>query len=228
MKKGKRKQILALLTAVAVCFSIFAVPMSDVQAASPKFKKKIEYTLYKRNVLSCKYCYIENPTKKGKITNLKCSNKKVIEVKKMSGNNHAIAITPKKAGKATISFKYAGKKYTSTVVIKKWENPCKTFKLGKKDYASYFEKSGTYQLHKQKKNQKVTVNIVAKKGWKLKKITNTGTKVKNKSKVSLEKWGIYGTGSNVEAEFYNTKTKETVRLSFGYSGFKQPSGNIYW
>lgn len=223
---AKGKRFLAVLLMVMV-FASSIMPSMEAQAASIYFEKKISFAMYpsRKNVVTTYYRYIQNPTSKGKVSQVKSSNKSVVEVKKADHSNSAIGFTPKKPGTAKVTFKYAGKKYTTTVTVKNWENPCKTFKLGNKDYASKFNISGRYHLNGQKKDKTVKVNIAAKKGWVLKKITNNFRVVKNKSKVKLL---LGDTGSNVEAQFKNKKTGEIVTLVFGYTDWSEPSGNFYY
>lgn len=63
-----------------------------------------------------------------------------MKASKVSHSKSAVALTTKKAGTTKITFKYAGKKYTSTITVKNWENPCESFKIGSKDYTSKFNK----------------------------------------------------------------------------------------
>lgn len=222
MKKIAKKTVVVLLLFFMV---IQVMPSAVVHAAAPKVSKNLKAWLYD-GVQTTAYVYIQNPVKNGKITKIKNSKPSIAKVS--AAPNGYLSIEPKSAGTTKITFQYAKKKLTTKITVVKWESPCKEFKIGKKNYAKNFEKSGQYNLNKQKKNKNEKIKIVAKKGWKLSKIeslTLNGTKkVKNNSKVSLS---VKGTGTGIYAYFKNKKTGEQRKLYFGYSNNPFPSGNIY-
>ena len=65
-------------------------------------------------------------------------------------------ITPKKAGKTKVTFQYKKKTYTISVQDTYWENPCKTFQIGKTNYSKYLNTFNKYSLSQQNKS-KVTI-----------------------------------------------------------------------
>jgi hypothetical protein len=128
------------------------------------------------------------------ITNLKSSDKKVLTVGKAynekSGKKKAVLIdlTLKKAGTATVSFKYKSKTYKIKYVVKKFSNGLSSVKLGgfSADYASKFNSSVLYEL----KAKKAPTNIVikTKKNWVITDVEITSEKVSDwKSLFSREK-----------------------------------------
>lgn len=121
------------------------------------------------------------------IKNLKSSNTKVLTVK--IDNPQCIRIQLKKAGTAKVTYKYQGVKHTVKYIVKNYANPVKTFKFGKKNYASKFKKSDRCEDPIGEKRAKLSV--VPAKNWKLKSIWTTTedleeSKVKNNTKVTAE------------------------------------------
>lgn len=227
MKKLTKKMI---ATIMVFLLTITAIPVGtmNTQAASPKINKKLEFRYYEglNGTATC-YIYIQNPTKNGKITKIKNSNSEVAKLGVY--NKNVLTVQPKTVGTSKVSFMYAGKKFKTTITVKKWENPCKQFKIGNVDYAKKFEKTEQYNLNNRKTNQTAKISVKPKKGWKLLKIATIDMergykKVKNNSKIKLlTKY----TGTGVYAYFKNTKTGERERIYFGYSGQKAASENIY-
>lgn len=222
-----RKITKKALAAVLVFFMVIQVtPSAVVHAAAPKIQKNLKFWLYDK-VQSSPYVYLQNPAKKGKITKIKNSKPSVAKVS--AGSGAYLIVTPKSAGTTNVTFQYNKKKLSTKITIVKWESPCKEFRVGKKNYAKDFEKSGHYNLNKQKKNKNEKIKIVPKKGWKLAKIerftmNSPAKRVKNNSKVNLS---AGGTGTGIYVYFKNTKTKEMRRLYFGYSNNPFASGNSY-
>lgn len=104
----------------------------------------------------------------GKVTKAKSSNKKVISVEQHNYDGfHYVRITCKKAGKATVSYKFKGKKHKVEFTVIKYKNPLKTFKVGKRNYTSLFKK-GLYTTTEQGISGKL--KLKAAKGWKISKV----------------------------------------------------------
>lgn len=225
--KLKKSKMAALLLVFALAFGI--LPAAPAQAAAPKIAKKLQYYMYEGFSDVTMYVYLEYQAAKGKVSQIKNSNPSVAKVT-AGPKNGSLSITLRAEGTTKVTFKYAKKKYTTRITVTKWESPCKTFKIGSRNYAKYFEKSGQYNLNNQKKDITAKIKVTPKSGWRLQKIerfTSTDAKpqkVKNNSKVKLT---MDDTGTGVYAYFKNTKTKEIRRLYFGYSGFATESGNIY-
>lgn len=236
MENGTRRSrvkraALALLLAVAFCMSL--IPAGKAQAAAPKFDKKVTMRVYKsKKTTMTKYMYVQLPNYQDSITKVTSSNKKVVSV--VTPTNNSFSLKPKKPGKAKVTFRYGKKKYTVSVQVKYWENPCKTFKVGKKDYAKNFNASGRYYLSKQNKDVTGKLNIVPKKGWKIKRIYVFGMgEVKNKSQITVH-GGRYTYGDPsigkyhyVRVEFYNKKTGEDTNLTLEFTPNKGKSHNVY-
>lgn len=223
MRKNKMAAVLLVFTLV-----LGILPTASVQAAGPKIAKKLHYYRYEGMGDVTIYEYLENRTTNGKVSRIKNSNPSVAKV--TAGPNGSLAVTLKSEGTTKVTFQYTKKKFTTRITVIKWESPCKTFKIGSRNYAKYFEKSGQYNLNKQEKDVNAKIKIVPKSGWKLQKIERFTAmdakpkKVKNNSKVKLT---TEDTGTGIYVYFKNTKTKESRRLYFGYSSAPMESGNIY-
>lgn len=220
----KKKSIVSIILTLVMVLCL--IPASNVQAATPKIDKKLKFYVYNSDVAgACYSVYIDNPTKKGKITKLKNSDDSVANV--FSGGADSFMVEPKSEGTTKVTFKYAGKNFKTKIVVKKWESPCKVFKVGKKNYTKYFKKMGGYNLNKQKKDKSEKIKIVPKSGWKLVKISKMFSgekeKVKNNSKVKLS---VKSTGTGIYARFKNKKTGETKWLYFGYSSTPMKSESV--
>ena len=226
----KIKKIMMTLTMVAFMFGLANIRSVKVQAASPSIDKRVTYNLYKGQV-GFGSVWVRNPVTNAKITGLKNSNSKVIEVTAREDDMYPhVEIKLVGEGTTKISFQYAGKTLTQKITVRKYKNPCKLLKIGKTNYAKCFNKSGHYNHNKRTKNVTGKITIKPKKGWKLKKIEvfniyDGVKKVKNNSKVTLS---IKGTGTGLYAYFKNAKTGVVQRLELGYGrgGFKTGE-NIY-
>lgn len=101
------------------------------------------------------------------------------------------------------------------VTVQKWVNPCKSLKLGNKDYASKYKNDQYYWFSKPSKTKKVKLSVKANKGWTLKSITyNDGSsyaykKIKNNSTIKLSS----SKNSSFSILFCNKKTRELVHIS---------------
>lgn len=224
----KTCKFMTMLLMSLFLFGITAVGMVEVHAATPKFEKKLEYYLYKDRLSVTYFVRISNPVAKGKITKLTNSNPKVVSVK---ANNRygCLEIQPKQKGISKVSFRYAGRTFSTTITVMQYENPCQQFKIASINYKKGFDKSSHFNHNNRKRDLTGTISIKPKKGWKLLKIEvfnmYDGRKtVKNNSKIKLS---INGTGTGVQAYFKNTKTGKIQMLYLGYSGFDCENENIY-
>lgn len=209
MKRMKR-QILAMLLAALTVAGLFG--SMTAEAAVPKLYTT-EMTCYVMNPLMSYVEDIEGVKSTSQITNLKSSNPSVATVskEKMSGSENAsIVVLAKKAGKTVVSFtvKYGtglkkSKKLKLNVTVKKYTNPCKSFKIGTKEYASYF-KSTTFGFAKGS-GKTLKVSVKARSGWKLDHLYVRSSRgetkdIKNNSKLNTK------TYPSVYAQFVNKKT----------------------
>ena len=161
------------------------------------------------------YYSLENSGKKP--SNVKSSNSSVLTAEVMTTGgqtygsykvpkSYPLVVHLKKAGTATLTFKHAGKSHKVKFVVKNYENPVKSLKVGKKNYASLFNvknitmrsRADLYPVNT-KSNPKGKVSVKAKKGWKLVSLKSGITTLKNgKSKANL---------NQLDLEFLNKKTK---------------------
>ena len=141
------------------------------------------------------------------IYDLKSTNEKVIYPEVY--DDDTILLNVYKPGKATISCTYHGEEYSINYIVKKYVNPVKSFKIGKKEYAKKFKKRELCNLSV--KTLKGKLKIVPAKNWKIKKINlnyiKSGNmltkKVKNGQKIK---------GVEVWVTLKNKKTKAVERL----------------
>lgn len=144
-----------------------------------------------------------------KITNAKSSNKKVLVV---SSSGKSLGLETKKPGKAKLTFKEGNKKRSVNIVVKKYANPFKKYKLGKRNYATSYNKVIDVYAKGAENKYRLTgvVSITPAKNWKIKAINayvpfGTGMKkIPNNSKLPA------GT-TTVQVLMKNTKTKVTQR-----------------
>lgn len=126
----------------------------------------------------------------------------------------------KKPGKAVISFKVGNQTLKSTVTVKPYSNPLKTFKVGKKNFVSKFNTTTEYNYFRTSdlKNQKVSIQ--AAKNWKISsiemkygsgsyKVSSRKTKTNFSKKVTFD-----GDADYIIITLYHTKTKAYVTLEW--------------
>lgn len=236
MSKTMSEKILKRLIPILMIFAvtITSVPAISVQAAGEiYFPETIKVRNFPKRLKSekiqLKRVYIYS---KGKITQLKSSDKKVATVKKEKSSFYScIEITPKSADTTKISFKYGGKKYTSTVYVTDYENPFKSIKVGKKDLTKKFDKSNEY-VYKQKHNMSGKLKIKLKKDWKVKSMylgypdDKGGQVVKNNKNISL-RTDMYDGTCYLSILLQNKKTKEELPIQLEYSKTAKKSRNVY-
>ena len=212
-KKFNGKKIVSLFLALTLCLGAFMIPSQEVNAASPTFYSTNNKIFLLKNTT---YGYfVNNPTKKDKITNIKVADKKILKAYRHSDTKYEICLVPKKAGTTKVTFKYGKKTFSMKVTVQKWVNPCKTLKLGNKNYASKFKNDQYYWFSKPSKTKKVKLSVKANKGWTLKSITyNNGSspsykKIKNNSTIKLPS----NKNTYISVLFCNKKTGELVHIS---------------
>jgi len=138
------------------------------------------------------------------VTSLKSSNKKVATVKKMVNPEMPdaviIRVTPKKAGKTKVSFKFKHDnktyKFKMNVVVKKYENPFKSLKVGTLSLAKYLDLANHTEainahVPLKKALSKKKLNFTLKSGWKLQNLAlnhaGTWKMIKNGQKITIKK-----------------------------------------
>lgn len=148
------------------------------------------------------------------VRNLKTSNKKVAAAK-ITGQYgyNFITTTLKKPGKATVSFTgdYRGRKNCKIKfvhMIARYTNPFKTLTIGSTDLAPLFNKKmDTYRALNGCSGE---LNLVLKKGWKLKKIHYYPNEdVEDElTAVNHQQISFDGPGTYLEIILQNTKLKQ--------------------
>lgn len=174
MKKAT-KRLLAAFLALAMVFTLLAVPATSMRNVSAS--EKVGINPYSDRTVSMTpeeqkwaasgitlsgVISITGTTKASQIKKLKSSNKNM-KVSAHAAASGYIAVEYKKPGKTTISCTAKGKKLKTTFTVKKYSNPVKTLKIGSKSYTSKFNKVRI--ASSAKKISKQTLNIKAKKGW---------------------------------------------------------------
>ena len=224
MRNVLKKKIAAIMSIIILATVVGAAPTMTAQAA-PKIEKNLYFRIYK-TYLGSDYVPISNATS-GKITKLKNSKPSVAKVSVI--NEKYLLVRPKKVGTTKVSFYIAKKKLSTKITVQKWENPCKVFKIGNKDYAKNFIKSEQFNSERHKKDITVKIKITPKKDWKLLRIERMTAyepikKIKNNSKIKLSiKW----TGTGIYAYFKNIKTGVRERVYFGYGDSPIKDENYY-
>lgn len=151
----------------------------------------------------------------GKVTKVHSNNKKVVSAKDESdeGNGSCLGVTFNKPGKAKVAYVWKGKKHVVTFVVKKYQNPVKSFKVGGKEYASKFKKIPYYNDNKRAKKgwYKGIVSVKAAKNWKLKGIYLDSDSDEDTKKIKNGKKVVLGDGL-LRAALVNKKTHQQVEL----------------
>lgn len=221
MKKMCKRIIAFTLAMVMVLAAGLLAPQSaaEVQAASkvyinPYSSKVVTYkpgdgvSKY-TSVISIMGC-----SKKSEIKNLKSSNKAVVKVTAQDG--YIRAQYGNKAGKATITCTVKGVKLKTTLTVKKYSNPCSTFKIGSTNFTSKFNKDDSYVQKKAFKNQ--TLNIKLKSGWKITTLSVYNGKTTKRYTVNSSKFSkkitLNGSYGVIYVNLTNTKTGISECLSF--------------
>lgn len=223
MKKFAKKVIAFMLVAAMVITAGVFAPTDEAQAAS----KSVYINPFSDTVVTYKpgdgissnwsVISIVGCTKKSEIKNLKSSNKNMKAEKR---DGYVVVYYGDKAQKTTITCTVKGVKLKTTLTVKKYVNPAKSFKIGKINLTSQFKTTNiAKKAGKDYKNQ--TLSVQLKSGWKIGYVTvrNNGQSKQynnvNSSKFS-KKITLKGTDSYVIVQCINAKTKVTEYLHFSY------------
>ena len=170
MKKLSKKLIAFALVLVMTVTAGAVIPqgMVEVQAASGRvYVNPYSATVvtYKPGSALSRFSSV--------ISIMGCSKAK--EIKNLKSSNKYIKVAPrdgyirvefgKKAAKSTITCTVKGVKLKTTFTVKKYTNPCKTFKIGKTNLLSKFNKNDVLRTNKAFKKQKLDIKL--KSGWKI-------------------------------------------------------------
>ncbi len=215
MKKLSKKLIAFALVLVMTVTAGAVIPqgMVEVQAASGRvYVNPCSATVvtYKPGSALSRFSSV--------ISIMGCSKAK--EIKNLKSSNKDIKVAPrdgyirvefgKKAAKSTITCTVKGVKLKTTLTVKKYSNPCKTFKIGKTKLTSKFNKIDVLRTNKAFKNQKLDIKL--KNGWKITRVhVTSGTGSYNNYKVNNSSFSKKITLSNnygyIYVYCYNEKTK---------------------
>lgn len=138
---------------------------------------------------------------KYKVSNVKSSNTSVVTAK-AAANGKYLQVKLHKVGVSNVSMKINGKKKTLRFVVRKYVNPCSSFKIGAKNYKTMFNSSR--EIDTRGSHSSGALSIKPAKGWKLSWISRDGVKVRNGSKANSY--------ASVYACFKNTRTGATENL----------------
>ena len=150
-------------------------------------------------------------TSKKKVTKAKSSNTKVLAV---SSGEQYLVLTAKKPGKAKLTYKLGGKKHVVTIVVKKYKNPFKRYKVGGKNCASIYNKGrAMYSPYKSMEyGFSGNVKITPKKNWKIVDIRPTFSKGDNVYRKGIKNGAKLPEGTyNLRVIMKNKKTKVIQR-----------------
>ncbi|MFR2368125.1 MAG: hypothetical protein ACLS8T_10595, partial [Anaerobutyricum sp.] len=168
--------------------AVLAVTMLLPTTANAATKSASEIPYAENIILSCGTGYsttsIRYPEKIKKITS---SNNDILDLKYFdggywSGNLFTFSYIAAKGTVVLTAKGKSGKQYITNLTINKYVNPVKKFKIGSKNLASQFKKSGDGYA-KIKKTQKQKISIKTKKGWKVSSITYDDSRLKKPKKV---------------------------------------------
>ena len=225
------KKVLSRLLAVSlsfmVAFGLLIVPATESANADgavlsvAKYAKTVKYhtgATYSDVVVLDMGSKLKG-AKSVKVTSSKKSVVKPFSYDKSWGGGLLLNIKKKGTAKLTIKVRKGSKtkKYKVKVKVVKYKNPFKTFKVGKKNFASKFKKSMIADYHNSLgSKQKVSVKLSG--GKKLRKITyyafnyesdkEITKNIKNNSTIKLIK-DTQNTTEWLTVVDYDTKTKTT-------------------
>ena len=172
--------------------TVLAVTMLLPATANAATKSASEIPYAENIILSCGAGYsttsIRYPEKIKKITS---SDNDILDLKYFDGgywggNLFTFSYIAAKGTVVLTAKGKSGKQYITNLTINKYVNPVKKFKIGSKNLASQFKKSGDGYA-KIKKTQKQKISIKTKKGWKVSSITYDDSRLKKPKKVKNNK-----------------------------------------
>lgn len=230
------KRMRRIMMLVVVCMLLSGlVDFGTVkaQAATQTIVKSRSFYLYEGLDFERQITITVSGTR-AKITKLKNYNPKIVKVaadnqEHSYGTTGILRLQPLKAGIAKVTFQYAGKNFVYKIIITKYENLCKQFKVGTTDFTKCFDKSGVYYCYQQKKDITGNLDIRLQNGWKIvkTKVNQWGgggeiKNVKNHSKITLST-----KGTEIFMYVKNVKTGKVEEIVLYYFGNDNQSENSY-
>lgn len=226
MNKNIAKKILTVTLAFIVALGFMVIPKADtVHAETNYYYAKYAKTLklpFKKGKLDDYSIYLSSRVNGAKKITITSSNKSVFDPQKKLDFNSLIA-SSSKTGTATVKIKVKKSKTTKTYKMKvkvfKYQNPFKSFKVGKKNAASKFNAATDTAI--KNKAKKAKIKIKPKKNWKVKKIVYerynysndkvTKKTVKNGKKITL-KANSDKYNESLTVTMYNKKKKSKMKF----------------
>lgn len=215
MKKGLKRILSMALAFVLIFGGIFTFSPSTAMAAyAPAFvDSNVHVIAQDGDFFNHHYALfsIYNCHKASDITAVKSSNTSVARVEVERGYLRVYYYKP---GTSTISCKVRGKKISSKITVHKYQNPFKSFKIGKTDFKSKFNKHGRYTLYHTKSMKNQDLSIQLNSGWIITSISSTIDSkhisesfyaTANKTKYSLKKRTFNSSSDYITLNCYNKK-----------------------
>ncbi|MDO5118005.1 MAG: hypothetical protein Q4D34_05915 [Eggerthellaceae bacterium] len=216
----KRTAVVAIaaLIVTVLALGLFASQAQAMKLEKPKESVVVAVSKYKDRD-GTGYEAVVSLTAKSKNdfnvpTKVKVSNKAIVD--NLEWFEGTIDLSFKKPGKATLSYKWKGKKHKVNITVKKYHNPLKSLKIGSKQYKQKFDKYATNVFWTYESGGsadsylKGKIKVTPKKNWKVKSIKylkwNSEGVGKVKSGEKLPK------SEGVIITCYNKKTKVTQKL----------------
>lgn len=214
---------------IALCLAFFmmlTVVPEQVQAASSSYELLYNgaLTIIKGEETNWSYGWmLLGSNNKAKITKAVVTNKKLADVE-IYTDKKGITIHPKKTGSTTVkvTVKNGSKKkvHTLKLQIKKYENPLSTFKVGSTSYKNKLNKRKNWYADKPKKNQKVKLNIKAKKGFEITNISYGYYKngqYKSQTLRNGQKFTLHKQASWISVSYRDKKTGYSASVHISYN-----------
>jgi len=218
MRKAKKYSIYGMIGMILLA-AFWMLPERNAKAAEPAIygSKRVVYRDFKSGMQSL-YVYIIHLEEDARIVNLKSSNTS-IAIARTDGDYPSINLYFLKPGTVEISFqvKQGGSTYDfkESYTVRKMTNPCKSFKVGGREYSAKIWKSKDYTILSTKKKMKVSIK--SKKGWKLKNIrlniwNDTYAYYLKKQIKNGQTINLRGKNAKISAAFEHKETGEVISM----------------
>ena len=200
MNNKKSKKILSLLIAAVFCVTTFAVSGVAVEKVYAEEENldlptSIDVLYYPKDKANCWEYLADSGLVEIDMESVQSTDLEVAWME-YDSKYQEYDVWTSKPGTATLTFQAKAPESSvwvdATLIVNsnKYVRPCKTFKIGKKNYTKKFTNKAYFSSKK-----KVSGKLVIKpaKGWKIKEIqkvnfkTYKSKKVKNKSKITMKK-----------------------------------------